>query len=764
MRPIAAFPLSIALFLCTVIGAALPARAQEGTRAILDVRVNTVDNGMYTVFVTASDVQITRADLNALGLAKVAHAHGAATGPYVSLEGLKPGLTWRIDMKDLQLEITVDPKLLGTASFNVKSGIPVPVTRTKSAFINYGLLVGSALGSNVTAQLGSTLGQGVASATFNNVSGNYRLTNINWTADNERTLRRVVIGDAYADLGDLSGGGVVRGVTVERNFGLNPFVNRFVAHALRGYVATPSTADVYVNGVLVQQLQLPPGAFNLYNLPLVNGANNAQIVLRDAFGNVQTISQTFYEGLELLNKGQTDYTYMAGDPQDGLGDSIGPSGAAGTYNLGLSDDVTAGVRMQVTGKLFNAGPTLAIATRAGEFDFLGFTSSSAGVSGRAAEALYSFSNRAFSLNLGLQLESASYATMFQAPLYDRPLSSLTAGFGIPIGRQLVAFNVTHAYDRDQGEENGFGASTVFPIGQRLTLDLNYQRNQFARGGSATDIFTTLNFPIGGGGFAGITSDASTSGNSVNFNASRTASPDMAFGYSANVRTGATPQSQYLMQWDAPFGIYTAQRSTFSGRSSQYFNAAGSIVFVDKRVLFSRPLQGGYLVVDASGPAGVPVYVNGRDMGTTRKSGLLVAPEVQEYFPNTVQLDLSHQTLSEQYSVSEKQVTAAYYTAALVKFQGRRVQAFVGSILVVEKALTMVPKYGTLTIDLGGGAIATSIVGEGGEFYLENVASGEHPASVRYAGASCAFTLDIPDTTSTYVRLGEEKCTHVTSQP
>ena len=763
MRALGPLPFAIALFFCTMVAWSLPTEAQQqGARAILDVRVNTVDNGMYMVFVTASDVQIARSDLNALGLDKVARVRGAATGPYVSLNGLKPDLTWQIDMKTLRLEITVDPKLLGTTSFDAKSGTLVPVTRTKSAFINYGLLVGSALGSNITAQLGSTFGQGVASATFDNVSGNYRMTNINWTADNERAMRRVVIGDAYVDLGDLSGGGVVRGVTVERDFGLNPFVNRFVAHALRGYVATPSIADVYVNDVLVQQLQLPPGAFNLNDLPLINGANNAQIVLRDAFGNVQTISQTFYEGLALLNKGQTNYTYTVGDPQDGRGDSSGPSGAAGSYSIGLSDAATAGARVQLTGRLLNAGTTLAITTRAGEFDFLGFASSSANVFGSAAEALYSFSNRSLSFNLGLQLESASYATIFQAGLYDRPLSSLTVGFGIPIGRQLVAFNLSHAYDRDLGEENGFGASTVVPIGRQLTLDLNYQRNQFARGGSTTGIFTMLNFPIGGG-FGGITSDASTSGGSTSFSAGRTAAPDMAFGYSANVRRGANPQSQYLTQWNAPFGIYTAQRSTFSGSSSQFFNAAGAIVFVDNHVLFSRPLQGGYLVVDASGPAGVPVYVNGRNMGSTDKSGLLLVPEVQEYFPNTVRLDLSHQALDEQYPVSEKQITAAYYTMALVKFQARRVQAFLGSISVVRKSIT-VPKYGTLIVDIGGGATATSIVGEDGQFYLENIPPGDHPATVRYAGASCAFTLDIPDTTSVYVRLGKETCTHVTLQP
>ncbi|HEY8298496.1 MAG TPA: fimbria/pilus outer membrane usher protein [Candidatus Baltobacteraceae bacterium] len=749
----------MAITLALVGATAIPTQAQQGIRAILTVKVNSVDDGLYTVFVDSSDVEIAQADLKDLGLSKAVAAHAVASGIYVSLNALKPDVTWRIDTKTLTLSITVDPKLLAASSFDIRSGQQVPVTRTKSAFINYGALLTQGQSGRLSTQFGSTLGAGVASATFNDVAGIYRATNLNWTIDNEHTLRRSVIGDSFVNFGDLTGGGIVRGVTIERNFGLDPFVNRFVTHALTGYVATPSTADVYVNGSLVQQLQLPPGSFNIQNLPLVAGANNAQVVIRDAFGNVQTLSQSFYQGLQLLNKGQTDYTYTAGDPQDGLGHSLGAAGLAGSYSLGVNDHVTVGGRIQSAARLVNAGPTVAISTRAGEFDLLGFASSANGQSGSAAEFLYNYSTPRVYFNIGVQLESASYANLFQPAAQDHALSSETVSLGLPIGRRVLAFNLTHAHDRDLGEETGYGALTTIPLAKALSLSIDYQRTQAAAGFNRTDVYTALNFPIGQQSYGSITNDASAAGGSVNVQASRPAFPDQPLGYNLSITRGNNPQLQAVAQYDGPVGIYTLNRTDFAGNASTYFNAAGAIVFADHHILLSRPLQGGYVVVSAAGPTGLPVDVNGRYVGKTNRGGLLVVPEVQEYYPNHIALDTGRAPIGEQYSTTERNVEAAHFAAALATFDAHRTQSFLGTVNLAST--NKAPQYGMLTVDLGSGQQATSNIGEAGEFYLENLAPGPHPATVKYAGGACGFTLVIPETSLTYVKLGVQTCTKLT---
>ena len=45
-----------------------------------------------------------------------------------------------------------------------------------------------------------------------------------------------------------------------------------------GANATPSTMDVYVNGQLVSRQPLPPGSFQLQNLPVPVGSGTASVV------------------------------------------------------------------------------------------------------------------------------------------------------------------------------------------------------------------------------------------------------------------------------------------------------------------------------------------------------------------------------------------------------------------------------------------------------------------------------------------------------
>ena len=61
-----------------------------------------------------------------------------------------------------------------------------------------------------------------------------------------------------------------------------------------------ATVDVYRNGVLFQQLQLAPGAYDLGNLPLLSGSNDIQINVRDGAGVSQRINyQTYLDPIDL---------------------------------------------------------------------------------------------------------------------------------------------------------------------------------------------------------------------------------------------------------------------------------------------------------------------------------------------------------------------------------------------------------------------------------------------------------------------------------
>ena len=70
-----------------------------------------------------------------------------------------------------------------------------------------------------------------------------------------------------------------------------------------------STVDVYRNGILFQQLQLAPGAYDLSSLPLLSGSNDIRLAVKDGSGVAQTVNYSSY--LDPIDLEPGDYEYGA---------------------------------------------------------------------------------------------------------------------------------------------------------------------------------------------------------------------------------------------------------------------------------------------------------------------------------------------------------------------------------------------------------------------------------------------------------------------
>ena len=125
-------------------------------------------------------------------------------------------------------------------------------------------------------------------------------------------LRRWVAGDSVAAAGGLGGTVFLGGLSVSRNFDLDPYFVRYPTLSLAGAVTTPSTVDVYVNGALVRREPLPPGTFDLTNLSVPTGSGTTRVVIRDAFGQEHALTNPFYASTAVLGKGLQDYGYNLG--------------------------------------------------------------------------------------------------------------------------------------------------------------------------------------------------------------------------------------------------------------------------------------------------------------------------------------------------------------------------------------------------------------------------------------------------------------------
>src|SRR5262249_36822780 len=117
----------------------------------------------------------------------------------------------------------------------------------------------------------------------------------------------------------------------------------------KGEAVLPSTIDVFVNGQRVAQQNVAPGPFSIDRVPAINGAGQMQVVVTDALGRQQVLSQPYYSGPTLLREGLAEYSLDMGGVREDYtarsneyGDLIG----AATYRRGLSDTVTAEVHAE----------------------------------------------------------------------------------------------------------------------------------------------------------------------------------------------------------------------------------------------------------------------------------------------------------------------------------------------------------------------------------------------------------------------------------
>lgn len=125
---------------------------------------------------------------------------------------------------------------------------------------------------------------------------------------------RYVVGDLSIPITGYQSSRPLLGVAVARNFSLQPYrVTRPVSE-FEFFLETPSQVEVFINGFLVQTLQLPAGQQDIRDLPLSSGINDVQLVITDAVGRVQRLDFPAAVASDLLAPGLEQFAYSLGFP------------------------------------------------------------------------------------------------------------------------------------------------------------------------------------------------------------------------------------------------------------------------------------------------------------------------------------------------------------------------------------------------------------------------------------------------------------------
>jgi outer membrane usher protein len=759
-----------------IVGFGNMALAQEKKDSVLflDTTVNTVFSGRFAVIWREKDILVKLSDLELMGLAKDRGQQLIVENEtYISLRSLYPKLDFNVDENNFKLNITSQPDLLTNKTVKVINSVDRPndiiQSNDNSLFLNYAINATNSFSKQINSEVFTELGY-----RFNNsflYSGlNYDSSNgfqrgfSNLTIDDRDNLNRAIIGDRFINSSSLlAGNPTIGGISFGRKFSLDPYVITTSQNFnVRGAVTTPSTVDIYNNGVFIRREQLAPGQYELRNLPLSTGNNTTTAIVRDSFGREQVINNINYFSANILKAGLSDYDLNVGFRRQETTNNPNYQEllASGSYRQGISDGLTAGIRLEGSSSLINAGSDLALKFPFGEIGIEAAVSQSKGADGLAGIFRYNYISSGFGLNASTKITSPKYANNSLESTQDRTTWENNLQLVFPISNyNSLNLQYQNMQYRDSGTKNRLSASTGFNLGSQNNLSLTLSHSNQSDGKNENAIFLSFSaFNNQNNSISSLTYQNQNSRNSILAQIDKPLGVKDDFGY--RVQAGLTSEGSVstngTLRGQTSFGRYEANYANSSQGSNSYLNASGGILSIKNKVFFTRPLDSSYALVEVPGLSNVAVKLNNNVVGKTDRDGSLILTGLQPYYPNKIGIEVKDIPLNYTAGNSTKLIAPMERSGAVVTFPARKIQAFLGKVLVKTLTQTLVPSHGRIVVNTSDGKVISPL-GTEAEFYLENLTVGKHPALIEYEGGECRFEIDVPKKDGLIVELGELTC-------
>ena len=382
------------------------------------------------------------------------------------------------------------PDLLGRTVHDLWTGAPANLVyrRDTSSYLNYAVnwhtgnhadLFAESATSFRGASLYNTLSATDHSATRGLSSA---------TIDRRQSMQRWTLGDSLAYSGALGGDAWIGGVSLSKEFSINPYYVRYPTLSLSTPIAVPSVMEVEVNGQVVSQQRVAPGRLDVRNLPLTLGRNDARIVVRDAFGQTRELSSTYYLTTTALAPGVHDYQYSLGFRRLGIGEKNWDYHAPvllARHRIGLTNAMTAGGRVEAQpGHLLSGGPSFNFRVPFGEIEAAASVSRRESEWGKASVTAFNYSGRPISAGGSVMLASRQYATLTPNPPNEDPKVQASLYASAALGGPL-SLTMQHSQTRmHQGltrERSGLLASIHIHRHVELTASAARTRDEHGRG-------------------------------------------------------------------------------------------------------------------------------------------------------------------------------------------------------------------------------------------------------------------------------------------
>jgi outer membrane usher protein len=737
-----------------------PVANPTGEELLLGVTLNGQDQDQPRVFLRRNGVLYARlSDLQGWRIRSASLARIVVDGQaFVPLSGL-PGVRVAMDEARQVLRLTVPAELFeGTTLTAPSGGGKKPTPAVLAGFLNYDLSLESTDGQARAVgflEMGVSDDWGLAANTMTvgdtggDTSRALRLDTY-YLYDDPVRLTRFVAGDTLTRGTDWSRPIRYGGLRYGTDFGLQPGMLTFPTPAFTGRTSLPSSVELYVNDALRFRGDVDQGPFSLNQTPLVTGAGEVTVVVRDALGVERRVTTSYYVSSRLLRRGLSDYSIELGAERNNYGVEsfdYGTAFAAGSYRRGVTDWLTIESRAEASGTVQNIGGGFsAVWPAVGEFGLAGAVSNGRDGAGVLLRAYYSRISSVWNVSASYQRATDDFAQIGVRTRTEQIRELLSASAGLSFGRYG---SIGAAYtDLRLGDESRTRVGSLnysAPLGDRAFLNIFALRSQVEGEGGATTVGLGLTMPLGSRSSAYLQADS----NNKIAEYRRNPPTDQGWGYRLSANQGDIERQEAEVTWRGQPGQFTAQVSHADSGSAGRLLASGGVIFAGGGAFATRRVEGGFALVEAPGQADVRIYQENRLVARTNASGHAILPALRAYDDNKVSLAAGDLPLDVRMGGDVLNVIPRFYGGVAARFN---IDQDHGGTAVLQLPGGREVEAGT-SVYVDG---VRTFVGYGGEVFVSAIREGT-VLDVRRAEGTCRAVLPAAPAGVVLPRLGPIIC-------
>jgi outer membrane usher protein len=728
-----------------VLDADLQARPQE---LLLDVWLNGRPRNLLASVLRVDDTALLLCD----NLARIGIRIALEECPGNDRVDLaKLGVRVEVDMAEQRLHLAAAADRLMPHAFQLRTSVP-PADWGSA---DYGFIAEYDLLGTV-ADLGSfqrtlSLGAELALTAFTPY-GTWTSTGFATTGDDDRVVRldtRIEIDDPARlrqwAIGDGISGGLrwsrpVRfgGVSMVSDFSLQPGLVTMPLPDFFGEAAVPGSIDVLVGATRVFQGTVDGGPFELRDLPILTGAGDVTVVLRDALGRETHTTFAAYGSTRLLKQGLAAFALDAGFVRRAYGErnlDYGDLAGSGTLRYGVTDAFTLEAHTELTeaAAVVGGGGVLSLAALGVVEAGGALSNGDAGTGGLLSVA---FESRQEPLTLfgSLVMTTKDYADVAATEGFTVPERRLQIGGSLALG-DFGRVAASWIERRDRGGEPAKLATASYSItgtgGWHVGATGFYDD---ISGESAGELFFAM--PLGAEGYLSATTRRDEETQTYRLAYDLPANIDGGFGVHLAAETGEGNEGEAGLTWHGERMSVTADLAANEELAGARLSMRGSLVAVEDSV-FATKRQGDAYALVRTGRENVRVYRENREVASTDSDGEALLPGLTAYAANHIAIDGRDFPMNEVVEADDRIVAPRRRSVAIVDLAPPKRRPLLVTVQLPDG--TFPPAGSRVAVD---GSVAELVVGRRGQVFFADIAAATN-ATIELPAGRCLFTVKPP---------------------